>query len=66
MIPFLPLEIHRVHDPLLDLLVGAEGAGLAQELIHERGLPVVDVGDNGDVADLIHFVAAPSEEKAGA
>jgi hypothetical protein len=35
-------------------------------LIDERGFPVINVGDNSDVADLIHFVAAPSEEKAGA
>ncbi len=40
------------------LLVGAEGAGLAQELIDERGLAVVDVGDDCDVADFIHDVKA--------
>ena len=32
------------------LLVGAEGAALAQQGVHEGGLAVVDVGDDGDVA----------------
>src|SRR5690606_2070263 len=32
-------------------LVLAEGAGLAQQLVDEGGLAVVDVGDDGDVAD---------------
>ena len=42
----------RVHHALGDLLVLAEGAGLAQQLVDQRGLAVVDVGDDGDVADL--------------
>ena len=52
--PFLALEVHRVHHPFLDLLIGAEGARLAQQLIDQRGLAVVNVSDDGDVADLIH------------
>ena len=36
---------------VVDLLVFAEGAGLAQQLVDERGLAVVDVGDDGDVAE---------------
>ena len=52
--PFFALEIHRVHHPLFHLLVGAEGAGLAQELIDERGLAVIDVRNNGDVTNLVH------------
>ena len=46
------LEIHRVHHPLDHGLVGAEGARLTEKLVHQRGLAVVDVGDNGDVANL--------------
>ena len=42
----------RVHHPLGDLLVRAEGAALAQQLVDQRRLAVVDVGDDGDVADL--------------
>jgi hypothetical protein len=30
----------------------AEGAGLLQELVHERGLAVVDMGDDRDVAQV--------------
>jgi len=52
--PLLPLQVHRVHHPLLHFLIGTEGAGLAQQLIDEGGLPVIDVGDDGDVADFIH------------
>ena len=48
----LALEVHRVHDPLGDLLVGPEGAGLAQQGVDERGLAVVDVRDDGDVAEV--------------
>ena len=47
------LEVHRVHDALDDGLVGAEGARLAQELVDERGLAVVNVGNDGDVANLL-------------
>ena len=35
-----------------DLLAGAEGAGLLQQLVDQRGLAVVDVGDDGDVAQV--------------
>ena len=48
----LPLEVHRVHDPIDEDLVGPEGAGLAKHGVHERRLAVVDVGDDGDVADV--------------
>jgi hypothetical protein len=33
-----------------DALVVAEGAGLLEQLVDQRGLAVVDVGDDGDVA----------------
>ncbi len=45
------LDVSRVHDAFGDLLVFAEGAGLAQQLVDEGGLAVVNVGDDGDVAD---------------
>ena len=50
--PLLPLEVARVHDPLGDGLVGAERAGLVQQRVDEGGLAVVDVGDDGEVADV--------------
>ena len=51
-----PLEIHRVHDALLGGfgLVGAEGAGLLEQPIDERGLAMIDVRDDGDIADVFH------------
>ncbi len=49
----LALQVARVHDPVDDGLVGAEGAGLAQHGVDERGLAVVDVGDDGDVAQVV-------------
>ncbi len=47
-------EVVRVHDPLGDFLVLPESAGLAQESVHERGLAMIDVGDDGDIAQLSH------------
>ena len=36
-----------------DLLVLAEDAGLPEHRVDERRLAVVDVGDDGDVADVV-------------
>jgi len=30
-----------------------EGAGLAQELVDQRGLAMINVGDDGDIAKLL-------------
>jgi hypothetical protein len=46
----LALEVHAVHHAVGDLLVGAERSALAQQRVDERGLAVVDVRDDGDVA----------------
>jgi len=46
----LALEIVRVHHPLLHVLVRSEGARLLQQLVDERRFPVVDVGDDREVA----------------
>jgi hypothetical protein len=46
----LALEVIRVHDPLLHVLVRGEGARLLQQLVDQRGLAVVDVGNDRDVA----------------
>ena len=48
----LPLEVAGVHDPVDHLLVGAERAGLAQHGVDQRRLAVVDVGHDGDVAEV--------------
>ena len=49
----LALEVHRVHDAVVDVLVGAEGAALPQHRVDQRRLAVVDVGDDGDVAEIL-------------
>ena len=46
----LALELVAVHRPLGDALVGAEHAALAEHRVDQRGLAVIDVGDDGDVA----------------
>src|SRR4029450_10389935 len=50
----LALEIHRVHHALLDLLIGAKGPRLAQELINQRRLAMINVRNDGYITDLIH------------
>src|ERR1019366_2897617 len=47
----LAFQIVRVHDALGDGLVVAEGAALPEHGVHQRGLAVIHVGDNGDVAN---------------
>src|SRR5882724_1036340 len=50
----LALEIHRVHHPLLDLLIRPKSPRLPQELIDQGGLAVVYVRNDGNVTDLFH------------
>ena len=48
----LLLEVVRVHRPLLDALIVAEGARLAEELVDKGRLAVIDVGDDRHVAQV--------------
>ena len=48
----LALQLVRIEGALGDLLVGAERAALAQQLIDQRRLAVVDMRDDRDVADV--------------
>jgi hypothetical protein len=43
-------EVVAVHHAFFEVLVCGEGAGLAQQFVDQRGLAVVDVGNDGDVA----------------
>src|SRR6266850_3273847 len=60
----LALEVVRVHDQGADVLVVAEGVALLQQGVDQRRLPVVDVRDDRDVADVMpkvgrgHWMAA--------
>ena len=52
--PF-PLQLIGIHDRVLAhfRLVGGKGVRLLQQMIHERGFAVIDVGNNGDISDFI-------------
>ncbi|MNL09801.1 hypothetical protein D3C87_1305750 [compost metagenome] len=49
--PAFLFQVVRVHHALNHLLVFAEGTCLAQELVDQGGLAMIDVGDDGDVTD---------------
>jgi hypothetical protein len=53
--PTLLLQIVGVHGTLFHALIVAKGAGLAEELVDERCLAVVDVRDDRDVAQVHDF-----------
>jgi hypothetical protein len=53
MVALLALEVRRVHHAVDDFLVLAEDTRLPEHGVNERGLAVVDVGDYGDVADVV-------------
>ena len=46
------LEVVGIHGALDHALVLAVGAGLLQQPVDQRGFAVVDVGDDGDVAEI--------------
>ena len=46
----LPLQVAGVHHPVSDRLVLPVDAGLLQHLVHQGGLAVVYVGDDGDIS----------------
>ncbi len=48
----LALDVVAVHHPLGDVLIGGKCPCLDQQLVDQRGLAVVDVGDDRDVAQL--------------
>ena len=49
----LALLVVGIQDAVLDLLVCAEGVRRAEKLVNEGGLAVVDVRDDGDVAEVL-------------
>ena len=62
----LALQLVRVHDALHVLLVGAEDAALPEHGVDQGGLPVVDVGDDGDVPEVHKPSILPRERPAAA
>ena len=49
----LTLQVVGVHDAVGHSLVLTVNAGLLEQLVHQGGLAVVNVGNNGYVSDLI-------------
>ena len=52
----LALKVVRVHDPVHDLLIFAVHAALLEHFVNQRGLAVVNVGDDRNVSQFIHLV----------
>ena len=54
-----------VHHPFGGDHAFVEGAGLLEQAVDERGLAMVDVGDDGDVAELFngHAESAPGRRE---
>ncbi len=52
----LPLEVVGVHHPRDELLVLAERARLPQHMVHEGGLPVIHVRDDGNIPYVFGFL----------
>ena len=48
----LAFQIARIHHALLHLLVRAEHAALAEQAIHKRGLAVINMRDDCNVANV--------------
>ena len=57
----LPFEIQVVHDPFRHALVLAKSAALFQHGIHQRGLPMIDVGNDGNVPNIFSFHESSSK-----
>ena len=45
-------QVVAVHHALGDMFIGSKRACLAQQLVHQSGLAVVNVGDDGDITEL--------------
>ena len=60
----LALQVVAVHDPLFDALVVAEDVGGAEDGVDQRRLAVIDVGDDGHVADALRDRSARSVQAA--
>jgi hypothetical protein len=62
----LALLVVGVHDPLGVGAAAVEGAGLPQQAVDKRGLAMVDVGDDGDIAELLDHVRVLDASRRGA
>ena len=51
--PLFSLQVHGVHDPFIDTLIIAESSALSQQLVNKGSFAMIDVGDDGDVTDVL-------------
>ena len=58
----LALEIHRIEHLRLHLAVG-EAAAELDDAVSERRLAVIDVGDDGEIADVLHGATGAGTRK---
>ena len=42
----------RIHDAVIDLLAGTEDTGLVEKAVNQGGFTVVNVGNDGDIAEI--------------
>src|SRR3546814_2938295 len=61
--PALLLQVIGIHCSFLDTLVVAEGPRLAEQLVDESGFSMIDVGDNGDIAQRHEIGRASCRER---
>ena len=52
----LALEVVGVHYALDERLIGAENAALAEHSVHQGGFAMIDVSDDGDIANVVAHV----------
>ena len=55
------LDVSRVHNAGAHFLIITKNTALLQHLIHERGLAMVNVGDNCDVSQIFSFYLHPND-----
>jgi hypothetical protein len=55
----LTLQVVVVEDQVVELLVLIEQLRGMNDLVHERGLAVVNVGNDGDIPDVLHTKGFP-------
>ena len=52
VMPFFTFQIHGIHGAFLHGLVGPVGASRLQKLVNQGRLPMVNVSDDGEIAEL--------------
>ena len=54
--PSFPFNITAIHDSFLYLLIGTEDTALSEQLIHQCGFAVVNMGNNRYVSDIFNIL----------